>query len=85
MTQELQLRLLPQQAVDEQSIKEYVAREQGIDRRTLRHIRVLKRSIDARQRTIYVNLKVRIYINEDPDDDDWEPDEQNSKFNVWDF
>ena len=69
MTQELQLRLLPQQAVDEQSIKEYVAREQGIDRRTLRHIRVLKRSIDARQRTIYVNLKVRIYINEDPDDE----------------
>lgn len=69
MTQELQLRLLPQQAVDEQSIKEHVAREQGIDRRTLRHIRVLKRSIDARQRTIYVNLKVRIYINEDPDDE----------------
>ena len=69
MTQELQLRLLPQQAVDEQSIKEYVAREQGTDIRTLRHIRVLKRSIDARQRTIYVNLKVRIYINEDPDDE----------------
>ena len=69
MTQELQLRLLPQQAANEQSIKEYVAREQGTDIRTLRHIRVLKRSIDARQRTIYVNLKVRIYINEDPDDE----------------
>ena len=69
MTQELQLRLLPQQAANEQSIKEYVAREKGIDIRTLRHIRVLKRSIDARQRTIYVNLKVRIYINEDPDDE----------------
>ena len=27
-------------------------------------MRVLKRSIDARQRTIYVNLKVRAYINE---------------------
>ena len=72
MTQELQLRLLPQQAANEQSIKEYVAREQGTDIRTLRHIRVLKRSIDARQRTIYVNLKVRIYINEDPDDEAFE-------------
>ena len=69
MTQELQLRLLPQQAAAEQSIKECVAREQGIDARTIRHIRVLKRSIDARQRTIYVNLKVRVYINEEPDDE----------------
>ena len=69
MTQELQLRLLPQQAAAEQSIKECVAREQGIDTRTIRHIRVLKRSIDARQRTIYVNMKVRVYINEEPDDE----------------
>lgn len=30
---------------------------------------MLKRSIDARQRTIYVNLKVRVYVNEQPQDD----------------
>ncbi len=30
---------------------------------------MLKRSIDARQRVIYVNLKVRLYINEEPDDE----------------
>ena len=69
MTNEMQLRLLPQQAAAEQSVKECVAREMGIDVRTISHVRVLKRSIDARQHTIYVNLKVRVYINEEPEDD----------------
>ena len=39
--------------------------------RTLNQVRVLKRSIDARQRTIFVNLKVRAYINEFPQDDQY--------------
>ena len=35
-------------------------------------MRVLKKSIDARQRTIFVNLKVRVYINVLPQDDEYE-------------
>lgn len=69
MTNEYQLRLLPQTAASEQAVKAYVAREKGLDERTITHVRVLKRSIDARQRTIYVNLTVRVYINEMPQDD----------------
>lgn len=69
MTSEYQIRLLPQQAVNESTIREFIAREQGIDARTIKHVRVLKRSIDARQRTIFINLKVRVYINEVPEDD----------------
>ena len=71
MIQELQLRILPEQAASEQSIKQYVAREKGIDARTIKAVRTLKRSIDARQRTIFVNLTVRIYINELPTDDEY--------------
>lgn len=71
MIQELQLRILPEQAASEQSIKHYVAREKGIDLRTIQAVRTLKRSIDARQRTIYVNLTVRLYINELPTDDEY--------------
>ncbi len=71
MIQELQLRILPEQAANEQSIKQYVAREKGLDVRTIQAVRTLKRSIDARQRTIYVNLTVRIYINELPTDDEY--------------
>ena len=73
MTYEYQLRLLPQQAACEQTIKEYVSREKGVDFRTITAVRILKRSIDARQRTVYVNLKVRVYINETPEDDEYEP------------
>ena len=72
MISEYQLRLLPQQAANETTIKEFVSREKGIDARTITHVRVLRRSIDARQRTIYVNLKVRAYINEEPCDDEYE-------------
>ena len=71
MIQELQLRILPEQAASEQSIKLYVAREKGLDARTIKAVRTLKRSIDARQRTIYVNLTIRLYINELPTDDEY--------------
>ena len=71
MIQEFQLRVLPEQAASEQSIKQYVAREKGLDARTIKAVRTLKRSIDARQRTIFVNLTVRIYINELPTDDEY--------------
>ena len=71
MIRELQLRILPEQAVSEQSIAAYVAREQSMDIRSIKSVRVLKRSIDARQRTVMVNLKVRVYIDEFPQDDEF--------------
>jgi uncharacterized FAD-dependent dehydrogenase len=52
-------------------LREYVANEYGFDVRTLTAMRILKRSIDARQRTIFVNLKVRCYINEQPAHDEY--------------
>ena len=71
MIQEYQIRILPEQAASEEGIKRYLAKDQGLDVRTLNQVRVLKRSIDARQRTIFVNLKVRAYINEFPQDDQY--------------
>jgi hypothetical protein len=72
MTEEYQLRVLPQVAADSVQLHRYVAEEKGIDMPSLRAVRVLKRSIDARQRTIFVNLKVRVYVNEEPQDDEYE-------------
>ncbi len=71
MIQEYQIRILPEQAASEENIKQYLSREKGLDVRTLKQVRVLKRSIDARQRTIFVNLKVRAYVNEYPQDDQY--------------
>ena len=71
MIEEYQIRILPEQAASEEGIKRYLSKEKGIDVRTLNQVRVLKRSIDARLRTIYVNLKVRAYINEFAQDDQY--------------
>lgn len=68
MIKEYQLRLLPQQAANESTLKDYLSHEESIGLSDICHVRVLKRSIDARQRTIYVNIKLRVYINEEPVD-----------------
>ena len=70
MVHELSLRILPQQAYNEQSIIAYLRQEKGIEAQA---VRVLKRSIDARQRTIFVNLTLRAYVNEEPPLMDFEP------------
>ena len=69
MIHEFQIRVLPSQAASEQTIKDYIAHDRGIDIRTIYGVRVLRRSIDARQRTVFVNLTVRVYVNEMPQDD----------------
>ena len=69
MIQEIQLRVLPQVAADSAALRRYASEEQGIAVSSLKGVRILKRSVDARQRTIFVNLKVRLYINEQPSDD----------------
>ncbi|WP_304324393.1 NAD(P)/FAD-dependent oxidoreductase [Phocaeicola plebeius] len=72
MIHEYQLRILPEQAASEQSLKQYIGREKGLDVRTINAIRILKRSIDARQRTIYVNLTIRVFVNETPSEEEFE-------------
>ena len=69
MIKDYQLRLLPEQAHSEQSIRVYLSREKGIDAGSIRAVRVLKRSIDARQRTVWVNLTVRVFVDEEPADE----------------
>ncbi len=72
MIQEYQLRILPEIAANEQQLKTYLSQEKGLNLRDITSLRILKRSIDARQRTIFVNLKVRVYLNEMPTDDEYE-------------
>ena len=71
MTNEYQIRVLPEVAAQEDRLKSWLAVEYGFDVRTIFGVRILKRSIDARQRQIFVNLKVRVYVNEQPHDNDF--------------
>ena len=67
MKKELLLRLLPREAASLSAIKEVCAREMTINVGSISSVRILKRSIDARQRNIFVNLKICVYINEEPE------------------
>ena len=71
MVHEFQIRVQPHEAANEQSLKRYIAREKGMDERTITAVRVLRRSIDARQRIIYMNLTVRVFVNEMPQMDEY--------------
>ena len=73
MRYEYQMRVSPHVVASADSLKEYIAREKGIDVRTINAVRILKKSIDARQRNIYVNLKVIIYANETPQEPVYTP------------
>ena len=69
MVNEYQIRVVPEVAALEDRLKVWLADEYGFDVRTIYGVRILKRSVDARQRQIFVNLKVRVYVNELPQDD----------------
>ena len=69
MIQEIQLRVAPQVAADGELLRRQVAEEKGIDLQSLTAVRILRRSVDARQRNIYINLMVRLYVDEEPADD----------------
>lgn len=69
----LSLRVLPAVAAQEAELRKYLARELAVNPKSVTAVKVRKRSIDARQRTIYVNLTVDVYVNEEPPTLDFAP------------
>lgn len=68
MQKDIDLRITPEQASILENVKKIYAYQSGIPLRDINSIRILRRSIDARQRNIFINLKVRGYINEEQTD-----------------
>lgn len=64
MTKEFQLRVDPRTAADNERVAAFVARQGNFDRGRIKLLQILKRSIDARQRRVMVNLTVRCFIDE---------------------
>jgi uncharacterized FAD-dependent dehydrogenase len=73
MIKELSLRLLPEETASEQALTQAVGRQTGERTDCIRAVRVLKRSIDARQRVIYINVTLRVFIDEEPEEETNEP------------
>jgi len=66
MIQQLELRLLPKHAADDNFIRKEVIKKLRIKDSDLNHITQLKRSIDARKRQPLIVLRVEAYVNETP-------------------
>ncbi|MGY3794502.1 NAD(P)/FAD-dependent oxidoreductase [Aquimarina sp. 433] len=65
MQYEFSIQVLPEVAGNPDLLKKQVSIQNNIPIEDIRHVQILKRSIDARQRVIKVNLKIRVYVNEE--------------------
>lgn len=73
MQKELQLRVIPEVAGEADKLRAYISKTSGINTSEITHVEILKRSIDARQKQVKVNLKVRVYIGEAFEEDEVTP------------
>ena len=64
MQKEISIQVSPEQAAEPSLLKSEVSRKSGFPIDEIRHVEILKRSIDARQRKVRINLLVRIYVHE---------------------
>lgn len=64
MTHDLELRTDPATAFTPLRLAAFVSTRLDIDPNRIRDIKILRRSIDARQRRVMVNLSLRVYIDE---------------------
>lgn len=62
MPRELLLQVTPEIAANELLLKDYLSKQIKVSTAEIQHITILKRSIDARQKAIKINLKVTIYL-----------------------
>ena len=62
---QVQINLSPAAASDETAVKKITATLAGIDQSAITDIRVIKRSVDARNKNVRVNLTVEVFFGED--------------------
>ncbi len=63
MLQKLQLRLKPEEAADDTRLRIAASTALNIDVNRIKRVDILRRSIDARQRRVMVNLSVQLHID----------------------
>lgn len=68
MQKDIDLRITPEQASDIDKVRRIYSSAAGIPLQDVTSVRILRRSIDARQRNIFINLRIRGYINEEQND-----------------
>ncbi len=67
MQETIEVRVTPKVAGEPMLLKVELSGRLGVDANSIRHVTVVRRSIDARQRQVMVNLTLKVYIDEIPD------------------
>ena len=70
MPQELLLQVAPEIAANETLLNDYLSRQLKISVKEIQHVTIVKRSIDARQKAVKINLKVMVYLKGSKQHDD---------------
>ncbi len=65
MQREISIQVAPETAGNPVALQQFISRHSGIPQEEITHIEILKRSIDARQRKVKVNLKIVVFIKEE--------------------
>ncbi len=66
MKKEFNLNVAPEVAFDEQAFDAYVRKREGLTDRDQVHVRMTRRSIDARKKKVRVNVGVEVFVDEQP-------------------
>ena len=66
MQKSLQIRVIPEVAATESLLHKHVAETLSVTPKAIKALRIRRRSIDARQRTIFVNLTLDVFLYEVP-------------------
>ena len=66
MIKNIRIRVKPEIWADLQKLEQEIAQQNAISPKSIRGIRTIHRSIDARQRQVMIQLDVDVYINENP-------------------
>jgi uncharacterized protein len=64
MQKTISLKLLPSEAADEKTVKNYIARNENVKNTDVAGYIILKQSIDARSKQPWINLSLKAYIKE---------------------
>ncbi|HEU0137621.1 MAG TPA: FAD-binding protein, partial [Flavobacterium sp.] len=65
MPKDMLIQVSPEIAANDVLLNAHVAKLIPVTVSDIRHVSILKRSIDARQKAIKVNLKIQIFFDED--------------------
>ena len=65
MPRELQIQVAPEVAAQQSLLIPHIARLMQVGPDEIRHVAILKRSVDARQKAVKINLKVAVYLDEE--------------------